>query len=150
MYNPCCKTPYCTSCWSCGPYASCGTFGRCKCIKIFQFPSSDVPWKKKIWKSYKINKVIKITFQILKVIQFVSTKMSWLNKQYLVRKIFFTLLEKVFFFRSPSGPVPKKCPKCYFFTHKLWFVAEKEHFLQIKNIFDSNKRTSLAPLRYWT
>jgi dihydroorotase-like cyclic amidohydrolase len=33
-------------------------------------------------------------------------------------------------------------------NHDLFL--KKEHFFQIKNIFDSKKRTSLAPLRYWT
>jgi hypothetical protein len=34
--------------------------------------------------------------------------------------------------------------------HKSWFVLEKRTFFQIKNIFDSKKRTSLAPLLYRT
>jgi hypothetical protein len=33
-------------------------------------------------------------------------------------------------------------------NHDLFL--KKAHFFQIKNIFDSKKRTSLAPLRYWT
>jgi hypothetical protein len=33
-------------------------------------------------------------------------------------------------------------------NHDLFL--KKVHFFQIKNIFDSKKRTSLAPIRYWT
>jgi hypothetical protein len=68
-----------------------------------------------------------------------------------IRAMLSTLLEKVFsFFCSDSGPVPKRVKNITFSSTNPDLFLKKEHFFQINNIFDSKKRTTLAPLRYWT
>jgi hypothetical protein len=48
------------------------------------------------------------------------------------------------FFRSDSGPVPKKCQKCYFFKHKSWF--EKRTFLSNKDHFWFQKKNKFSTI----
>jgi hypothetical protein len=50
----------------------------------------------------------------------------------------------VFFFCLDSGPVPKKCQKCFFFKNKSWFFPEKRIFFSNKEHFWFQKKNKFS------
>jgi hypothetical protein len=70
------------------------------------------------------------------------------NDQFYIRV--HTLLEKMFFFSFGFRSNAEKVSKMLLQAQNMTCSWKKNFFFQIKNIFDSKKRTSLAPFRYWT